>query len=149
MRVTGEISEAIRRAVSELTPDPIGHVNYEGVLHRDEANMNQDLLTAIRRLVADLAAGRFDEIERDGRAGRCAGPDLERAVTEYGRTLLPLPDDAHAQIDVVQFDHDPTGWAVDVELWTVQEGRSDLTLSLNAWKESSGYRLEITNLHVL
>lgn len=113
------------------------------------ANLNGQLLTAIRCLVADLAAGRFDEIERDGRAGRCAGADLERAIAEYGRTLLPLPDDAHAHIDVIQFDHDPMGCAVDVELWTVQEGRSDLTLSLHAWKESSGYRLEITGLHVL
>jgi len=99
--------------------------------------------------VADLAEGRFDEIERDGRSAQCAGADLERAVAECGRTLLPLPDEAVALIDAIEHTADPDGCAVDVPLWTVEEGRSDLTLSLDARKEPSGCRLEITNLHVL
>mgnify|MGYP000884154324 CR=1 FL=1 len=111
--------------------------------------MDQKLLDAIRNLVADLARGRLDEIEADGRAGRLSASELLSAIRDYGRTLLPLPDEAVSLIDIFPSDHDSTKSFLDVPLWTVEEGRSDLTLSLVATREVDEYRLEISDLHVL
>ena len=107
------------------------------------------LVVAIRRLVRDIAEGRLDEVERDGRAGRCTAADLKCVIAEYGRTLLPLPDEAFEFGHVHEYENDPDGCFVDVDLWTSEEGRSDLTLSLEARKEADGYRVEISDLHVL
>lgn len=58
-----------------------------------------------------------------------------------------MPDEAIALIAV--YPCDPDGCALDVTLWTVEEGASDLTLSLSATKVGDGFRLEIEDLHVL
>jgi hypothetical protein len=111
--------------------------------------MDRDLFDAIRDLVEDLARGRLREIEADGRAGRLSASELLSAIRDYGRTLVPLPDEASPLIDVYPNDRDSTKSSLDVPLWTVEEGRSDLTLSLVATKEADKYRLEISDLHVL
>ncbi|MBN9161168.1 MAG: hypothetical protein BGO98_23185 [Myxococcales bacterium 68-20] len=111
--------------------------------------MDKDLLEAVRVLVNDLADGRFTAIESDGRAGRLTAGELASAIRDYGRTLQPLPDHAVQLIDVYPSDMDPKTWSLDVPLWTAEEGRSDLTLSLVATRDGDGYRLELSDLHVL
>jgi hypothetical protein len=111
--------------------------------------MDRHLLDAIRDLVMNLAVGRFTQVEADGRAGRLSASELLSAIREYGRTLVPLPDEGVALIDVYPHDADPAKSFLDVPLWTAEEGRSDLTLSLVATREGDKYRLEISDLHVL
>jgi len=111
--------------------------------------MDQDLFDAVRDLVADLARGRLKEIETDGRAGRLSASELLSAIRDYGRTLVPLPDEASTLIDVYPNDCDSAKSSLDVPLWTAEEGRSDLTLSLVATKQDHKYRLEISDVHVL
>lgn len=114
-----------------------------------KGHMEQNLLDAIRELVSDLADGRFLEIETSGRAGRLTACELATAIHEYGRKLLPLPDRALPLLDVHPNHIDPRMCSIDVPLWTTEEGRSDLTLSLVATKASDGYRLQITDLRVM
>jgi hypothetical protein len=111
--------------------------------------MNQSLLDAIRNLVADLSGGRFEELEADGRGGRLTAAELRSAIHDYGRTLVPLPDEAASMIDIHPNQVNPKNCFLDVPLWTAEEGRSDLTLSLVAIEEGNDYRLEISDLHVL
>lgn len=127
-----------------VTPPPLlGSRRQIGV------SMDSDLLDAICDLVADLARGRLAEIEADGRAGRLSASELLSAIRDYGRTLVPLPDEAVHLIDVYLNDWDSTKSSLDVPLWTIEEGRSDLTLSLVATKDGDKYRVEISDLHVL
>lgn len=107
------------------------------------------LVDAIRSLVRDLAEGHFVEIEADGRGGRLTADELATAVREYGRTLQPLPPDVDGLIDVYPHVADVETCSLDVDLWTAEEGRSDLTLQLVAKKIGDGYHLEISDLHVL
>lgn len=111
--------------------------------------MDAILLDAIRELVRDLADGRFAAIEADGRAGRLTADELQTALREYGRTLVPLPDETDGLIEVFPRNNDPNTWSLDVTLWTSEEGRSDLTLQVDATKQGVDYRLTITALHVL
>lgn len=111
--------------------------------------MNKHLLNAIRSLATALACGDFDKLESDGRAGGLSGADLSLAIRTYGRTLIPLPDEAIPSIEVYPNDQDPNRLSIDVPLWTAEEGLSDLTLSLSATIDGEEYNLQVDDLHVL
>ncbi len=61
--------------------------------------MDESLKKEIRRLIADLSAGRYADIAADGRAGRLTVAELRNAVDGYGRTLIPLPEEAWSLVD--------------------------------------------------
>lgn len=103
----------------------------------------------IRLLVEELVQGHFAQLERDGRSGRLSAHQLQEALREYGCTIITLPDEALNLADVHAVTGQQTRWAVDVPLWTAEEGRSDLTLSLTISESRDGVRLEIDDLHVL
>jgi hypothetical protein len=111
--------------------------------------MDNELEDHVRRLIADLIAGRYADIAADGRAGRLSARELRTAVEEYGRTLVPLPDEGWDLVDTYPQDANPSVFALDVPLWTAEEGRSDLTLSLTATKHRETYSVEVDDLHVL
>ncbi|MGK3964544.1 hypothetical protein WMF38_10250 [Sorangium sp. So ce118] len=111
--------------------------------------MNKELRTEIARLVADLSARRYTELEADGRAGRLSAEELRTAVDQYGRTLVLLPNAAWDLVDEYPQADARNTVAVDVPLWTKEEGRSDLTLSLTATKEADRWVLHVDDLHVL
>jgi len=119
------------------------------VFTRHLHGMSIAAVDAIRQLVEDLVARRYSFIEADGRIGRLTKDDLTRAITEYGRTLVSLPNDAVDTADVYPLDNTPGGFAVDLPLWTVEEGRSDLTLSLTVVDGDDGPAVSIDDLHVL
>jgi hypothetical protein len=99
--------------------------------------------------VETLVKGHFDQLERDGRSGRLSAHELKKALQGYGRTLITLPDEAFRLADVYPVKGQHGTWAVDVPLWTAEEGRSDLTLSLTIADSPDGVRLEIDDLHIL
>jgi hypothetical protein len=69
-------------------------------------------------------------------------------IGEYGRRLLPLPDEGWPWIDGGPVGSAGTVLWLDVPLQTVEEGRSDLTLQLTATCEEGKWRLEIDDLWV-
>jgi hypothetical protein len=111
--------------------------------------MDIQLMGQVRRLIEDLAAGRYAEIVADGRAGRLTEVELRTAVEQYGRTLVPLPFDGELLVDTYEQTSQPAAVTLDVPLWTREEGRSDLTLSVTAIKQGETYTVEVDDLHVL
>ena len=99
---------------------------YVGAMQR----LSLTIRDAIQGLIEDLVAGNFEGIEADGRAGRLTGAEIKDAIAQYGRTLVPPPSDIWNECSGNQVDGHMGMWAVDVPLWTREEGRSDLTLSL-------------------
>ena len=102
----------------------------------------------IRALVEALVEGHFDQLERDGRSGRLSSHELKEALKAYGRTIITLPEEAFNFVDIYPVKGRQATWAVDVPLWTAEEGRSDLTLSLTVSESRERVRLEIDDLHV-
>jgi len=100
-------------------------------------------------IVAELVGGNFAALDPDGRSGRVGSDGLRRAVIEYGRTLLPLPEDAFELGDAGQVAGRLGDWWIVVPMWTAEEGRSDLSLELSAVSTANGHRFEVTDLHVL
>ena len=104
---------------------------------------------AIRQLVEDLVGGNYAALEADGRIGRLAKHEFKRVIAEYGRRLVSLPSDAMDAADVYALDHRPRDFAVDLPLWTAEEGQSDLFLQLTEFDGDSGPAVAIDDLHVL
>jgi hypothetical protein len=113
------------------------------------AKLSKDGEVAIRRLVEDLSSGNYGAVEADGRIGRLTLDELRRAVSEYGRTLTPLPGEALELANSYSVEGMEGRTAVDVPLWTVEEGRSDLTLSVTLDEGKDGTTVSIDDLHVL
>lgn len=103
----------------------------------------------IAAVVERLASGDFDGIRREGFL-RDDSPDHDFAmyVREYPATLVPLPEAAWEHAEVLPLD-DGSGWFVVVDLWSREEGRSDLSLEGTLHDTDSGPRLLIHNIHVL
>ena len=106
---------------------------------------------AVRRLVEMLVAEDYDGIEEATRSRRLTADQLRQAVDEYGRELRMPPEVAFHNFDVNEIEGAiPREAWVLADLWTVEEGRSDLTLEIRI-TDTGGeiYDIEINNLHVL
>lgn len=70
---------------------------------------------------------------------------IRRYLAEYGATLVELPDDTWRP-SVAQWmgGH----WDILVDLWTVEEGRSDLVLDGRVVETPSGPRLSVHMVYV-
>jgi hypothetical protein len=66
-------------------------------------------------------------------------------LTEYGATLVALPDDTW-QTSVAQWMG--THWQILVDLWTAEEGRSDMVLDGSVVETGEGPRLTIHMAYV-
>jgi hypothetical protein len=69
-----------------------------------------------------------------------------QAVEDYGdATLIPLPDEAWST-SVTRWLGDR--WSCLVDLWTEQDGRSDLVLDVYVFEQGPGYRFCIRMVYV-
>lgn len=109
------------------------------------------LRVAVQVLVSLLATGQFEVAAAMTRGDRLSAADLREAVARYGRTLVALPIEALQQMDVVEIQgrEYPT-FHVVVDLWTAEDGQSDLSLELELIDRYHGaFETRILDLHVL
>ena len=104
---------------------------------------------SLKELVRELVIDNFTRLETDGRAGRLSADELRNAIKSYGQTLIDLPEEALSTADIIPLEGENAAWAVDLDLWTAEEGRSDLTLSVTAHLIGSKIQIYIDDLHVL
>jgi hypothetical protein len=105
----------------------------------------------VRRLVEMLVVGDYHGLERASQGRRLTAEQLRQGVEEYGRKLRMPPEVVFDKLDVNEIKGAiPRAWWGLVDLWTVEEGRSDLTLEIRLI-DSGGelYDFEIDNLNVL
>lgn len=103
---------------------------------------------AIVELVRDLVNARYEKLAEDGRAGRLTAEELSAVLREFPCELVELP--SHAFDLAERYESVKSGtYSLDLPLWTKEEGRSDLTLSLTVSETESNVDLEIDDLHVL
>jgi hypothetical protein len=102
---------------------------------------------AVRDVLRQLARGDFATLAA---SGRCSAADLQRAVSDYGRTILVPPRDEELSLEVVQIETSASAaWSVVVDLRTLEEGRSDLAIELTVHEQAGGFVVEVHDLHVL
>lgn len=110
----------------------------------------EKLARTIHRIVELLVRGDYAAVETLTAGQRLTAGEIEQAINDYGRRLVPLPPASSARSVVEIEGSDPERWSVYVDLWTSEEGRSDLTLELTLADSSDDtYAAEIDNIHVL
>ena len=105
----------------------------------------------VHQVVGMLVAGDYAGLEAVSRGRRLTAEQLRQAVEEYGRELRMQPESVFDNLDVIEIkDATRRAWSLLVDLWTVEEGRSDLTLDV-VLTETGGelYDIQIWDLHVL
>lgn len=110
--------------------------------------MDPNVKIAIGRLVADLVAGNYGQVVHDGRSGRLSEGEIRRAISDYGKTLTLTPSEAWRHLEVIERVGNPRLLAVDIPLWTLEEGRSDLILSVTIATSSDPATIEIDDIRV-
>lgn len=112
--------------------------------------------SATNAVVALLVRSDYEAAERLSDGRRLTAAQLRSAVEAYDRTLT-WPDsggdcgDWWSQAEVFEVEGaSRRTLGVDGDLWTVEEGRSDLTLQLELTETAEGfYETTILDLHVL
>lgn len=91
--------------------------------------MDSRIIALFKRVIAWLVDGDFFAAESRSGGVRLSADMMRQAVEEYGRTLVMPTDNAFADADVIRVTNadDPT-WSVRLNLWTKEEGRSDLSI---------------------
>lgn len=101
-----------------------------------------DLLVAkdYRQLVQLAGSVRFSEKDIG---------DLEDVITGYGRTLVKPPENAFRDMNVIEVKGaTPRRWAVDMPLWTAEEGKSDLEVRLTLIEHQNDFIVELDDVLV-
>ena len=105
----------------------------------------------VHHLIEMLVAGDYGGLEEASRGRRLTAGQLRQAIEEYGRELRMPPEAVFDDLDMNEIEGPiPRSWWTSVDLWTVEEGRSDLTLEIRLTETGGNhYDIEIENLHVL
>ena len=113
--------------------------------------IEEKLYRTISKVTGLLAEGRYEAIVLFSGGIRLNEAQLEEAVTSYGRQITTLSKDGFNELDIIAVDGAlPQRWSVNVPIYTIEEGRSDLTLELTLIDSLSDfYTVEIDNLHVM
>jgi hypothetical protein len=103
-------------------------------------------------MVSLLVDREYEALAAMTRNERYTATDLEEAVVAYGRVLVSPPDDGIPP-DLELFEVEgsvPRTVAAVMNLWTAEEGKSDLSLELMFKEIRPGLWLNsIENLHVM
>lgn len=124
-----------------------------------ESPIPLSLRPALSEVVDRLVAGDYEGLKHD-RIDPYADRDLGLWIREYGRapgsdepgraTLVPLPEEAWDWAEVVFEDSGPPRvWGVVLDLWTLEEGHSDLSMEAEVTATSGGLRVVVSDIHVL
>jgi len=115
-----------------------------------DAEAVKRITASAQRVVGMLIDRDYAGLGQMCRDVRLSAQALELAVRDYGRTLCPLPEESWSNLDVVEVTGaTPPRFAVRVDVWTVEEGRSDLSLELTLIDEGEALSVEIDDLHIL
>jgi hypothetical protein len=110
----------------------------------------QKVSRTIKGLLDHLIRGDYATVENLTKGQRLSADEIERAIAGYGRRLVPPPPHTPPRSVVEIEESYPTRWSVYVDLWTSEEGRSDLSLELTLTDSGRNtYDIQIDNIHVL
>jgi hypothetical protein len=106
---------------------------------------------AIETAVGMLVAGDYEGLGLLSRGKRLLSNEIRQAVADYGHQLVAPPSFDELRPSVIPVTaSSPPRYSAAVDLWTADQGRSDLSLELTLVERSSGlFDIEVDNVHVL
>ena len=114
--------------------------------------MNEKKIIHTVKKILDLLINKdYLEIEYLSHGIRLSANNIQEAINEYGCTIT-YPPLLFKMIDVVQIKgKTPLTYSVRLDLWTEEEGRSDLSLEMTLIDIGEGdyCKVEIDDIHVM
>ena len=112
--------------------------------------MNERLREPIAQVLSLLVKKEYEQLSRLTHGKRLSSQEMAQVVANYGRTLVEPPDDVFNFSDAVQVrGAEPTRWSISIPVWTVEEGRSDLSIELTVIDHGNRFDIELDDIHVL
>lgn len=108
----------------------------------------QEIEATSRKILVMLANRRYEKIDSVTGGIRLTGNEIKNIIDSYGVDVTLPPDGGSLDLDIVELYGDsPKRYSVLFNVWTAQEGKSDLSVELSFifGKEMS---VEIDNVHV-
>ncbi len=102
----------------------------------------------VRQIASRLAdGGNMDDVVR---RSRVTSDEISNAIHGYGCTLVSPPHSAFEDVTPIAVEGSAgTVWTMDAPLYTLEEGRSDLSMILTMRIVSDQYEFEIDDVRVL
>lgn len=109
------------------------------------------LILTIKKIVELLVAKKYQELEQLCGSVRLTAAEIDQAICDYDAVLVLPPDSDYENIDAIEITGaSPRSWSIRYDLWTEDEGRSDLSLEatlIETDQEIMG--VELDNIHVM
>lgn len=108
------------------------------------------IVATVRLVTQKLVEKDYGFLESLSGGVRLSADDMSLAVEGYGRTLIVPPPNTE-YFEVVETEGDlPRRWAITLDLWSMEEGRSDLSVVLTIIEsESEIMDVEVDDILVL
>jgi len=106
----------------------------------------------VLNIVKHLINSEYELIEQLTNGIRLRAVDIKEAIDSYGRTLIMPPDIEYDNlIDIIEISNSiPKKWSVKFDLWTKEEGKSDLSLEMTLIESNNELmNVEFDDIHVL
>ena len=112
---------------------------------------DEKISNTVKTIVKWLVNKQYDHLEKYSNGIILSSNLIKRAISDYGHELSMPPEAAFRSLDVISIEgQKPAKWSVRCELWTIDEGRSDLTLELTLIDgKSEMLAVEVDDIHVL
>ena len=114
-----------------------------------DASHREECVRAAQTIMELLCTKQYAQIERLTNSRRLSEHDIRVAIDEYGRSIAPPPPEAFDSIDVVEVTaaRDRT-FSVRMPCYTLEEGRSDLSIELEITTLKVATRIALVNITV-
>ncbi|ODC02560.1 hypothetical protein BFW38_02365 [Terasakiispira papahanaumokuakeensis] len=116
--------------------------------------MDSDLVKVIqtlKKIVELLVQKKYRELEQLSGGFRLTAAEMDQAISDYDEVLVLPPDSDYKNVDAIEVTgSQPRSWSIRYDLWTEEEGRSDLSLEATFIENDQEIMgVEIDNIHVL
>ena len=109
-----------------------------------------DLISKTKQVLDLLVERRFEDLELLTGGIRLSKNEIANAISNYGRHLVIPPTEGLRLMDIIEVrNSNPRRWSVVVPFWTIEEGRSDLSLELTLIEKDKILKVELDDIHVL
>ena len=113
--------------------------------------MNNKIKKTLLKIISLLVNCDYDAIAKLTKGVRLQAMHIKDAVEEYEKTLILPPDTAYDNLDIIEIENSvPRKWSIRFDLWTKEEGRSDLSIELTLIDSEEDLMIvELDNIHTL
>lgn len=111
--------------------------------------MKNSIKIIVQNIVQLLVDEEFQKIETLTAGIRLSANEIRTAIYEYGCTLILPPLSEYKTLDIVRIkDAAVCSWSVRMNLWTQEEGKSDLSIALTIKEKDGVAAVEFDDIHV-